>query len=291
MRAGTVLIVALGGLLAGCSTILLEAANGVDRLGTHYRREADVPYGSDARQRLDIYRPAAPGSAAPRGLVVFVHGGRWNSGSKNEYRFVAAGLAERGFVVIVPNYRLSPAVRMDAAASDVARAVAYAESSARSLGADPERVILMGHSAGAQLAALVANDARWLSEAGAKPVRALVGLAGPYDFLPLTDADLVDYFAPPAHYPATQPVNYVSAASPPAFLVHGLADTTVRVRNAESMAAHLRAAGVAVELRLVPGETHGGVLKRFVRFYRGDDELYAALVRFLSDPPARAPAG
>ena len=283
-------MVALAGLLAGCSSIMLGAANGADRFGSHYRRETDLAYGSDARQRLDIYRPGTY-AVAPRGLVVFVHGGRWNSGSKSEYRFVAAGLAERGFVVVVPDYRLSPAVRMDAAASDVARAVAYTESRAPSLGVDPERVILMGHSAGAQLAALIANDPHWLSEAGAKPVRALVGFAGPYDFLPLTDGDLIDYFAPPAHYPATQPVNFVTAASPPAFLVHGLADTTVKVHNAESMAQHLRAAGVPVELRLMPGESHGSVLRRFARLYRDDDEVYAALVRFLSDPPARAPGG
>ena len=145
----------------------------------------------------------------------------------------------------------------------------------------------MGHSAGAQLAALLATDQHWIASEGGTPVRAFVGLAGPYDFLPLTDDDLKDYFGPPERYRESQPVNFVDAASAPALLVHGLADTTTRPRNSESFAARLRASGVPVELRLLPGEDHTAVLKRFARFYRGGDEIYDAIVRFLAAPPAR----
>jgi acetyl esterase/lipase len=276
--------------LGGCASFKLALANGADLINRGYRREPDLAYGPGAAQRLDVYVPAGRESGAPRTLIVFVHGGRWSSGSKEQYRFVAAGLAERGFVVVVPNYRLYPEVRMDAAADDVAHAVAWAEAAAAKHGADPARVVLMGHSAGAQLAALVANDPRWLDAAGARPVRALVGFAGPYDFLPLTDADLIDYFGPPSHYAATQPVNFVSRASPPAFLVYGLDDTSVKPRNIRSMAERLRAAGVPVEVRLLPGEDHGSVLKRCARFFRANDTEYAALLRFLLEPPALAPA-
>ncbi len=272
-------------LLGGCTTLELGAVNAVD-LGGGYRRESDLPYGAHARQRLDVYLPAAP-ATAPRPLVVFVHGGRWSSGSKNLYRFVAAGLAERGIVVVVPNYRLYPDAHMAAAAADVAQAIAWAERAAVRYGADPAVVVVMGHSAGAQLAALMATDQRWIAAAGGTPVRALVGLAGPYDFLPLTDDDLKDYFGPPDRYPESQPVNFVDAASAPALLVHGLADTTTRPRNTESFAAHLRAWGVPVEIRLLPGEDHTAVLKRFARFYRADDEVYDAIVRFLAAPPPR----
>jgi acetyl esterase/lipase len=272
-------------LLAGCTSVRLGLANGADLTGG-YHREADIPYGSEPRQRLDVYRPVAA-AAGPRPLVVFFHGGRWSSGSKGLYRFVAAGLAERGIVVVVPNYRLYPAVRMTAAVEDAARAVAWAERAAAKLGADPARVSVMGHSAGAHLAAMIATDPHWLAAAGAAPVRAFVGLAGPYDFLPLTDADLIDYFGPPARYPDSQPVNFVGAASAPALLVHGLADTTAWPRNTRAYAARLEAAGVPVEVHLLPAEDHGAVLKRFARFYRGDDPVYEAIVRFLTAPPPR----
>ena len=288
-RLLTLLALAASAHCAGCTSILLDVANGADLANGAYARETDIVYGTDPQQTLDVYRPNAPG-ATPLPLVVFVHGGRWNSGSKEEYRFVAAGLASHGCVVVVPNYRLYPAVRMAAAAEDLARAVGYAESHAAALGADSERVVLMGHSAGAQLAALLAYDGGWLKAAGARPVRAFAGFAGPYDFLPLKDQDLIDYFGPPEHYPASQPVNFVDRASPPAFLVQGLADRTVALKNTTSLAEHLKAAGVAAEVRLQPGEDHGGVLKRFARFYRAHDPVYAALIEFITTPPARAPA-
>ena len=284
----TALVMLASAVSAGCSSFLLGVANGIDLPSGQYRREAGVRYGADPRETLDVYRPAEVAGAAVRPLIVFVHGGRWSSGSKEQYRFVAAGLAARGFVVAVPNYRLYPEVHMDAAAADVAHAVAFAERSAAAWGADPARTILMGHSAGAQLAALVSYEPRWLAVAGARPVAAFVGFAGPYDFLPLTDADLIDYFGPPEHYPATQPVNFVGRASPPAFLAQGLADRTVWPRNTTSLAEHLRAAGVPVEVHLLPGEDHGGVLKRFARFYRGKDALYQALLQYLAEPSARA---
>ena len=284
-----VLALAASVLASGCTSILLGVANGADIANGAYTRAVNEAYGADARQTLDIYRPKAPG-AKPLPLVVFVHGGRWSSGSKEEYRFVAAGLASRGAVVVVPNYRLYPTVRMAEAADDLAHAVAYAQDHALALGADPRHVVLMGHSAGAQLAALVAYDGRWLKGAGARPVRAFAGFAGPYDFLPLKDPDLIDYFGPPEHYPATQPVNFVDRSSVPAFLVQGLADRTVALRNTNSLAEHLKEAGVAVEVRLLPGEDHGGVLKRFARFYRSGEPVYEALIRFIAEPPVRVAA-
>ncbi len=283
------LAVAASALTAGCASLLLGVANGADLPNGAYRREAGLHYGDDPLETLDVYRPRAGYAGPTRPLVVFVHGGRWSSGTKDEYRFVAAGLAARGFVVVVPNYRLYPTVRMAAAAADVARAIAWGQQAATRLGADPARCVLMGHSAGAQLAALVSYDPEWLAGAGANPASGFVGFAGPYDFLPLTDQDLIDYFGPPANYPATQPVNYVSARSPPAFLAQGLADRTVALHNTESLAKRLTAAGVTVEVRLLPGEDHGGVLKRFARVYRGNDEVYEAMVKFLADPPGRAP--
>lgn len=264
---------------SGCADLSLGIANSADRISSSSVRTANVAYGSDPRHRLDVYVPAQrPARAAT--AIVFIHGGRWNSGSKDEYRFIAAGLAERGFVVVVPNYRLYPRVRMAEGLDDVARAVAWAQTSAGEYGADGARVIVAGHSSGAHFAAMLAFDARWLSRAGGRPVQGFAGFSGPYDFLPLKDADLIDYFGPPERFADSQPANFVGRESPPAFLVHGLADTVVAPRNTQSLASRLEAAGVRVELHLQDTEDHGGTLRRFARFYRGDDAVYAAFVRF-----------
>jgi acetyl esterase/lipase len=273
--------------LGGCTGALLAIANGADLVNGDYSRETDLAYGTLPRHRADVYTPAATVAPARR-VVVFFHGGGWRSGSKDDYRFLAAGLAGAGFVVVVPNYRLYPQARFAESMSDAAAAVAWAQSNAARWGATPDGVIAMGHSAGAQLAAMLATDRRWLARANARPLAAFAGFAGPYDFLPLTDPELMEYFGPPARYPESQPVNYVLATTPPAFLVHGDADTRVLPRNTDSLERALRAAHVPVEVHRPAGEGHARVLARFVRMYRGGDAVYAALLRFLASPPTRA---
>lgn len=285
-------------VLAGCSNVLLAIANGADALGGGYSRRTNLAYGVLPRERADVYVPRGP-AAGPRRAVVFLHGGGWNAGSKDDYRFVAAGLANAGFVVVVPNYRLHPAAKMADALTDVAAAVAWTQVNAtlwdaatngatagdRS-GAAPsaDGVVVIGHSAGAHLAAMLATDGRWLHGAGAKPLAGFAGFAGPYDFLPLTDPVLMDYFGPPDRYPESQPVNFVTPRTPPAFLVHGTDDHVVEPRNTTALAQKLRDAGVPVQLFMLAGEGHAQVLVRFARTNRHDDPVYHALVDFLRDP-------
>lgn len=272
-------------LLGACTSAgLLRLASSADAINPAVRVRRDIAYGSLPRQRLDLYRPAAA-SARPRSLVVFVHGGSWQWGSKDLYRFVGAGLAERGAVVAVINYRLYPVAHLADSLDDVTAAVATLERDAGRYGADPARVYLMGHSAGAELAALVALDPAHLEAAGAAPVRGFVGLAGPYDFLPLTDPPLRLYFGPPERYPASQPVNVVSARSAPALLVQGRADTTVAPRNAEALAAKLRGADVPVDTLMLDTDDHNTLLRRFARPYRGGDPVLAAIARFVGAAP------
>ena len=265
---------------------LVFAANAPDAFGAHAPIASDVAYGADPAQRLDVYAPVAAGRDRPG--VVFVHGGRWSSGDKQQYRFVALTLTRAGAVAVLPNYRLYPRVRMAAAMQDFAASVAYVQAHAREWGADPSRVIVMGFSAGAQLAALGALDTRWLAAAGAAPVQGLIGLAGPYDFLPLTDDDLRDYFGPAPAYPLSQPINFVAASSPRAFLVQGLADDSVRPFNTEHLARALVAAGVPVETHYVPGAGHYWVLKHFVGLWRGRDAIVGRLAQFIRDTPPAA---
>ena len=155
---------------------------------------SDVAYGPLARQRFDVYVPGNSIDEADKAtgspLVIFIYGGSWNMGSRRDYRFAGEALAAQGFTVMVVDYRLYPEVSYPDFLQDCAQAVGYGLEHARELGADPRRVFLYGHSAGAYNVAMLALDPRWLRAAGHSPdeLAGWVGLAGPYNFLPIVDA-------------------------------------------------------------------------------------------------------
>ena len=217
-----------------------------------------VAYGPGPRHRLDIYSPARTAAAAPAPAVVFFYGGGWEEGDRGIYRFVGAALAARGILTLVPDYRLYPEVRFPAFMEDAAAAVAWARSFLITLGGDPGRLFLMGHSAGAQIATLLALDPSYLRAAGMAGGRlaGVIGLAGPYDFLPLRSPTLKAIFGPEAAWPVSQPITYASAAAPPMLLAAGTADRVVDPGNTERLAARLRAVGATVEMRLYRGLGH-----------------------------------
>lgn len=217
----------------------------------------NAAFGSGPRQRIDVYRPRDKVGVLP--IIIFIYGGSWRSGSKAGYAFVGRALAARGFVVGIPDYRLVPHVRYPAFLEDNAAAAKWMIANARSLGADPDRIVMAGHSAGAYDAAMLALDSRWLGS-DQKRVRGLIGLAGPYDFLPLTGDVLGPAFGSVSDPSSTQPVNHVGPSDPPAFLATGSEDDFVRPRNSDSLAAKLRAAGIAVTRKTYSGVGHVGLL-------------------------------
>ncbi len=215
-----------------------------------------VQYAPGSRGGLDVY---APRQAQGAPVVVFFYGGSWQEGDKALYRFAGAALAARGVVAVIPDYRVYPQVKFPGFLQDGAAAVAWARAHAADYGADPARLILMGHSAGAYIAAMLALDPEWLAPHGLCPRRdiaGLIGLAGPYDFLPLTDPVLKTIFGPPSGLARTQPVNFVTQGAPPAFLAAGLDDKTVDPGNSARLANRLRLAGDAVEVKFYPGIDH-----------------------------------
>ena len=240
-------------LLAGCSSTgvlnTLEPKGGV-------QVTRDLAYEAGPRHGLDVYRPRGADGRAP--VVVFIYGGGWDSGVKSMYGFVGDSLARHGYVTFVPDYRLYPGVVWPAFLQDNARAVRWARDHAAQFGGDPNKLVLVGHSAGAYDVVMLAEDGRWLGAVGMSPhdLKAAVGLAGPYDFLPLDTAKLKTIFGPPAGRPDTQPINHVSAQAPPLLLAHDLGDTTVKPANTEHMAAKVRAAGGEVEVRYYKGISH-----------------------------------
>jgi acetyl esterase/lipase len=273
-------------LLAGCERLGFFAANAPAAFGS-YQRHTNIAYGPDPQQRLDAYVPesaAAPqGAAPPRPVVIFWHGGRWREGDKADYRFVGAALAESGYVTLVANYRHYPQVKMPGFMRDAALATLWAAAHANEYGGTPQRLYLMGHSAGAHLAALVTLDPRYFAAAGqsAPHIAGVIGLSGPYDFLPLLEPDVQDMFGPPPLYPQSQPINFVRADAPPMLLVHGLNDETVKPKNSRNLAAALQAMGVPVTLKLYPKRSHADTVAALTALLRGRAPTLADIRAFV----------
>lgn len=219
-----------------------------------------IAYGPHPRQKLDIWKPA--GSGGPRPVVIFFYGGSWNSGDRGDYAFVGRALAARGFVTVIPDYRLVPEVRFPAFLEDCAAAVRFVQDSIGSYGGDPSRLALVGHSAGAYNALMLALDPRWLKAAGVRSssVRAVAGLAGPYDFLPFTSPAAQAALGEWPRPEETQPIRYVRPGAPMAFLATGSQDTTVSPKNSRTLATALNNAGSRAILRSYGGIDHAGIL-------------------------------
>ena len=223
-----------------------------------------IQYRQGSRGTLDVYRPRA---AAPAPIVVFFYGGSWQGGTKTLYRFLGTALARRGYVAVVPDYRVYPEVRFPEFLQDGALAVRWSVDNAAWFGGDRSKLFLMGHSAGAYIAAMLAIDRRWLHSAGLDPtddVSGLIGIAGPYDFLPLRDETLKIIFGG-ANQPATQPITHVSAGAPPALLLTGATDRVVDPGNAPRFAARLQACGNEATVVTYPRAGHFTIMAAFAR--------------------------
>jgi acetyl esterase/lipase len=272
--------------LAGCERLGFFAANAPAAFGS-YKRHANIAYGPDPQQRLDVYVPDG-NAPKPRPVIVFWHGGRWRYGDKADYRFVGAALAESGYLTLVANYRHYPQVKMPGFMQDAAQAALWAVTHANEYGADPKRLYLMGHSAGAHLAALVTLDMRYFASAAqsAPHIAGVIGLSGPYDFLPLLEPDVQDMFGPPPLYPESQPINFVRRDAPPMLLVHGLNDATVRPKNSINFAAALRAQSAPVTLKLYPRLSHTDTVAALTALLRGRAPTLADIRAFVNQDSA-----
>lgn len=251
----------------------------------------DLPYGENPRQRIDVYAPlrsAAERLDAP--VVVFLYGGGWTEGSKSQYGFVARALAARGIVTIVPDYRLYPEVRFPTFIEDAARATRWARDHARHYGGDPHRLVLVGHSAGAYLAAMLTLDPHYLNVVGLDPAQDLagcVGIAGPYDFLPLGTDELRSIFGPESGLGRTQPINFVTGKAPPMLLITGKRDNIVYPRNSIRLAARIRDHGGRVETIIYPWVGHRLLIGAFSRPLRFLAPVLDDISRFVILTPNR----
>ncbi len=249
-------------LLAGCSPLGIINGLAPDRLVAR-----SIAYGEGPRRRLDVYAPSAhPAPDASHPVVLFLYGGAWDTGERAMYRFVGGALAALGFVVMIPDYRLYPQVHYPEFLLDCAQALAWTRRHGPGFGGAAAPPYLLGHSAGAYNAAMLALDPRWLGAVGLTPrsdLSGMAGLAGPYDFLPLDSDELRRIFAPGRPLRSTQPIAHVDGRNPPMLLLAGGADRVVRPANTLRLAQQVRQAGGPVEARLYRGIDHVEILGAF----------------------------
>jgi acetyl esterase/lipase len=238
--------------LAGCSG--QQVLNTLERDGGN-EVATNIVFDDATGLRLDIYTPRASRDAA---TIVFFYSGRWTTGSKDDFKFVGQVLASQGFVVVIPDYRKYPQVRYPEFVQDGAAAVKWVSENIRRYGGSRDNLFVMGHSSGAHIAAMLALDAEFLTAVDLSPeiFRGMIGLAGPYDFMPITDPDLRDIFGPPENFERSQPITYVDGRNPPLFLVHGDDDDSVWVKNTRNLARAVAKAGGAVETLIFPKLAH-----------------------------------
>lgn len=273
-------------LLQACSPLRLINATVPSNTHTVLRDEA---YGNAERQRMDVYLPVGATPGAP--MAVFFYGGSWSSGERADYKFVGEALASRGIVTVIADYRLSPEVRYPVFLQDCALALRWARDSAQRLGASPSRLFVTGHSAGAYNAAMLALDARWLSEVAMQPseLAGWAGLAGPYDFLPIGIPDVQRAFNWPDTPASSQPLFHAGAGTGPkhrVLLLAARSDTLVNPqRNTLAMARALQQRGTSVELELFDRVSHTTLIGALAPPLRGLAPVLDRFSAFLLQRP------
>lgn len=263
--AGLALLICGALVAAACAPV--RAFDTVMPKDSESRKVAsDVAYGDGPRRKLDVYAPVATGRPT-RPIIVFLYGGSWSGGTREGYQFAARALAAAGFVTVVPDYRLVPEVYFPGFLQDCAQAVRWTRAHAAEYGGDPDRIVLVGHSAGAYNAAMLALDPQFLG-ADRAAIRGFAGLAGPYDFLPFDGPIVKTTFGAWPKPNETQPIHYANASAPPMLLLHGSEDDTVWPKNSINLNRKLREAGAVSELKVYPGLGHVGIVTALARPFR-----------------------
>ena len=269
-------------LLSACSPLGL--VNALVPEDSH-RVEAGLAYGSEARHRLDVYRP--PAGVVSKGTLVFFYGGSWKSGARQGYRFVGEAFAARGYTTVVPDYRLYPAVRFPGFVEDGALAVAWVRKNLMTGDSGAQRLVLMGHSAGAQIAGLLALDPRYLAAQGLPEgaVDGWVGLAGPYVFEPLKYRNIRPIFEGEVPAERARAINFARSDAPPSLLIHGLDDTTVQPRNSAELTARLKEAGAEASYLPLERIGHIWILLALAAPFEGHAPVVDSTLRFIEGLP------
>ncbi|MFA5941929.1 MAG: alpha/beta hydrolase [Sinimarinibacterium sp.] len=246
-----------------------------------YKVAVNLPYERTLGLDLDIYYPPQA-TGAP--VIVFFYGGRWSLRDKSEFEFVGQALASRGFIAVLPNVRKYPDVRFPDFVDDAARAVRWTRENAPTYGGDTDKLFVMGHSSGAHIAAMLALNEAYLKKAGGSRawLRGMIGLAGAYDFMPITAPDLRDLFGPVDRFQYSQPIFYTDGQNPPLMLIHGRNDDVLSVSNTENLARSVAKAGGAVETVIYDSLSHNMIIGSLASYLRGRADVLENIEEFVT---------
>lgn len=241
-----------------------------------------IAYGDDARQKLDIYLPKQNAVVASA-VLIFFHGGSWHDGEREGYGFLGRAFAARGFVTVIADYRKAPSVRFPAFVQDTASAIAWVHANIAKYDGDADRIFVMGHSAGAHIAMMTALDPQWLAANNLTPdvIKGLIGLAGPYDFLPLTSDSSKIALGQWPDLKETQPITYARGDAPPLLLLTGDKDTVVKPRNSKILSEKIQALGGQQQLRIYPDVDHADIIMAVARPFRQKAPIVTDVVNFI----------
>ncbi|MES2580154.1 MAG: alpha/beta hydrolase [Pseudomonadota bacterium] len=255
-----------------------------------YRLQSTVAYGDLPRQKLDIYVPnqLASSNSTVRKVVIFFYGGSWDSGDRSDYKFVGEALASQGFIVVIPDYRVYPNVLFPAFMEDPALAARWVKGNIHQYQGDANQVFLAGHSAGAHIAVMLGVNAEYLAKQSLKPndFAGIVGLAGPYDFLPLKSERLKTIFGSESEQWKSQPINFVDGKNPPMLLAVGKKDGTVWPRNTYNLAEKIKKNNGLVKVVTFENYGHIDMVAKLAKPLRGDGELLKTVTDFIQNTPA-----
>ena len=278
----TVLLLALVSTV-DCTHVGLLLVNTSARFSPQYTLHKDLSYGNELRQNLNVFSLKNQTKLAP--VVVFFYGGSWTSGSKDDYRFIGEAFASKGIVTVIPDYRLYPQVKFPEFVNDGAKSLTWVRDNIEEYGGNSKEVYVMGHSAGAHIAAMLSYDNHFLKKQKIKQsfIEGFIGISGPYDFLPFANPLNKKIFAPEKEFKKSQPINYVKRQSPRTLLIHGIHDKTVGIHNSRNLAKKLRANNVPVQTEFLDNLNHVQAIAKFSKLLRGKGKLLTLVTNFVND--------
>ena len=220
------------------------------------RHQLDVPYGKDAKQRMDLYLPVQKSNNAP--VLLFLHGGGFREGDRKQYGYVAEPFAKQGILTVVASYRLTPAFSHPAQPDDAKALVAWIYNNIAKYGGDPNSIYVSGHSAGAILTADIGVDLSWMDAAKVprSALRGIVPISGSYD---LRNAKRKEYLPTPEEEEEASPLLHVNAPAPLALVVYGSQEERLKEPSAALVRA-IEAKGSKARTLNLEGKDHAGAV-------------------------------